>query len=268
MSKFKVIGRGVMDLVLTLAISSIPIASGLMVMHYHQDSKLRETARVSAKEAIFSVDLAINRLHEAATAAIPYAGSPCETAKEHLLKQIQDVQYLRALALVADGRTYCDTLVPPHENDLLYAALESPIQLIFDSPATPNAVLVAYQLRQGNLSVIASTYGMELRNELRAFQTGVVLLLEFGDTYIWADGDSRDAVRPSQSEFFTTEHSTKFGYTVKVGYPEGFAANDRRQALTQVLPSLALVGIITGSIFYWSVFRQRRSRGRTAADNA
>lgn len=267
MSKLRIFGRGMMELVLTLAITLIPVASGLMVLFYQQDNKLRESARVSIQEAIFSIDLAINRLHEAASAAMPFAGSSCETAKEHLLKQIQDVQYLRALALTADGQTYCDTLVPPHENDMIFAASEPPVQLIFDSPATPNAVLVAYQLRHGNLSVIASMYGMELRNELRAFQTGVVLLLEFNDSYIWADGDSRDPVRPSQSEFFMTESSTKYGYTVKVGYPEGFSGNERRHALTQVLPSLALVGIITGSIFYWGVFRHRSNRGRTA-DNA
>lgn len=267
MSKFRVIGRGMLELLLTLAISLIPVATGLMVMVYQQEAKLRETAHITVKEAIFSIDLAINRLHDAASAAMPFAGSACEAAREHLLKQIQDVQYLRALALTTDGRTYCDTLMPPHENDFLFAASESPVQLIFDSPATPNAVLVAYQLRHANLSVVASAYGIELRNELRAFQMGLILLLEFGDTYIWADGDSRDPARPSQSEFFMAEKSTAFGYSVNVGYPQGFAANERRQMLKQILPSLALVGIITGSIFYWGLFRHRGNRSRTAASH-
>lgn len=265
MSKFKVLGRSMMALLLTLAISLIPVASGLMVMIYQHDNKLKETARVSLKEAIFSIDLSLNRLHDAALAAMPLAGSACETARTHLLKQIQDVRYLRALALAVDGRTYCDTLVPPSAQNRFSPDLEAPVQLIFDSPAAPNEVLVAYQLRDENLSVIASTSGLELRNELRAFQTGLVLLLEFVDFYIWADGDSRDPTRPSQSEFSMTGTSDKYGYTVKVGYPDGFAADERRHMLMQMLPSLTLIGIITGSIVYWGLFRQWRKAERTAA---
>jgi hypothetical protein len=267
MSKFRVLGRSMMALLLTLAISSIPVASGLMVMIYQHDNKLKETARVSLKEAIFSIDMSLNRLHDAAVVAMPLAGSACETAKAPLLKQVQDVRYLRALALTVDARVYCDTQVPPRTKSRFPTTSESPVQLIFDSPTAPNAVLVAYQLRRENLSVIASTYGMELRNELRAFQTGLVLLLEFGDFYIWADGDSRDPARPSQSEFLMTGKSDKYGYTVKVGYPDGFAANERRHMLMQILPSLALIGIITGSIFYWGLFRQWGKPGCAAAQN-
>lgn len=129
----------------------------------------------------------------------------------------------------------------------------------------PNAVLLAYQLGEENLGVIATSYGMLLRNELRAFQTGLTLLLEFADLYIWADGDSRDPARPSQKEFFREGVSAKYGYTVKAGYAEGYSARETRQTIKQLFPSLALVGIFTGSITYWGLFRQRNRRVRSAA---
>ncbi|WP_176516580.1 CSS-motif domain-containing protein [Pseudomonas ceruminis] len=266
MAKFRIGTRRMLEVLLTLVISLVPVVSGLAVMLYQQDKKLEDNARVSVQEAIFSIDLALDRLRAAAITAMPFAGSPCESAKEHLLKQVQDIHFLRALAVATDGQTYCDTLVPALDTGSLFAHSQSSVKLIFDSPATPNAVLVAYQLREGDVSVIATTYGFELRNELRGFQDGLTLLLEFDDLYIWADGDSRDLAPPSQAEFFKTGKSSKFGYTVKAGYAEGFTAQETQQALRQILPSLSLVGIITGSIVFWGAFRQRGKRGRTAVE--
>ena len=125
--------------------------------------------------------------------------------------------------------------------------------------------MLAYQLSKLNLGVIVTSYGTMLRNELRAFQTGLTLVLEFGDLYIWTDGDSRDPARPSQAEFFQEGVSEKYGYTVKAGYAQGYSANETRQTMRQLFPSLALVGIITGAITYWGLFRQRNLRARSAA---
>lgn len=167
--------------------------------------------------------------------------------------------------MTIDGRTYCNTLKTPFPIDDMFPDARTQFRLVLDTPATPNAVLLAYQLSGKKTGVIATSYGMLLRNELRAFQTGLTLLLEFGEFYIWADGDSRDSARPSQDEFFQEDVSSKYGYTVKAGYAQGYAAHQTHQTLKQLFPILALIGVITGSITYWGLFRQRRQRVRSAA---
>ncbi|MFZ5933920.1 CSS-motif domain-containing protein [Pseudomonas sp. HS6-2] len=265
MSRTKTAGQSLIELLLTLAISLLPVGSGLMIIFYQQDKKLEETARISVKEAIYSVDLALSRIHASASAAMMLAGTPCESAREQLRDQVATAAHLRSLALTVDGRVYCSTLKTPFTPDQMFPDQRSQFRLVLDPPAMPNAVLLAYQLGEENLGVIATSYGMLLRNELRAFQTGLTLLLEFADLYIWADGDSRDPARPSQKEFFREGVSAKYGYTVKAGYAEGYSARETRQTIKQLFPSLALVGIFTGSITYWGLFRQRNRRVRSAA---
>ncbi|QHG64773.1 CSS-motif domain-containing protein [Pseudomonas putida] len=265
MSRIKIAGQSFIELLLTLAISLLPVGSGLMIIDYQQDKKLEETARISVKEAIYSVDLALDRIHASASAAIMLAGTSCETAQAQLLDQVAKAAHLRSLSLTANGLPYCNTLKTPYTPDQMFPDERSQFRLVLAPPALPNAVLLAYQLGDKNLGVIATSYGMLLRNELRAFQTGLTLLVEFGDLYIWADGDSRDPERPSQEEFFTEGVSAKYGYTVKAGYAKGYLAQERGQTMKQLLPSLALVGIITGSITYWGLYRQRNLRVRSAA---
>ncbi|WP_449432779.1 CSS-motif domain-containing protein [Pseudomonas putida] len=266
MSKIINAGRSLLELVLILAISLVPVGSGLLVMLFQQDRKLEENSRVSVQEAIFSIDRALERIHTAASVALPLAGTPCEQARSRLLDLIQDAHYLRALALTRNGETYCDTLHPPQSQDALFANSDSQVRLAIDSDTAPNSTLVAYRLIQGNVGVIVSAYGFELRNELRAFQDGLTLLLEFGDDYIWAHGDGRDPARPSHSEFYQTGVSTNYGYTVHAGYAKGYAAKEARQSMMQIIPSLALVGIVTGSIAYWGLFRHRAKHSRTAVN--
>jgi len=265
MSKIKTAGRSLVELLLTLAISLLPVGSGLMIMFYQQDKKLEETARISVNEAIYSVDLALDRIHASAADAMMLAGASCESAQAQLLDQVARAPHLRSLALTVDGRTYCNTLETPLPPDDRIPAARSQFRLVLGPPSTPDAVLLAYQVSEKNLGVIATAYDLLLRNELRAFQTGLTLLLEFGDLYIWADGDSRDPARPSQVEFFKEGVSNKYGYTVKAGYAKGYSAHETRQTMKQLFPSLALVGIITGSITYWGLFRQRSHRVRSTA---
>lgn len=265
MSRLKTAGQSLVELLLTLAISLLPVGSGLMIMSYQHDKKLEETARISVQEAIYSVDLALDRIQASAAAAMVWAGDSCESTEAKLLDQIARAPHLRSLALTVDGHIYCNTLKTPFPPDHILPDVQSQFRLALDPPATPNAVLLVYQLSEKNVGVIATAYGMLLRNELRAFQTGLTLVLEFGDLYIWTDGDSRDAQRPSQAEFFKQGVSNKYGYTVKAGYAEGYSARETRQTMKQLFPSLALVGIITGSITYWALFRQRNLRARGAA---
>ncbi|WDY60138.1 CSS-motif domain-containing protein [Pseudomonas sp. PSKL.D1] len=259
--------RTVLELMLTVFISCLPIASGLMVMIYQQDRKLEDNARVSVTEAIHSVDLALERMHTAAVTALPLAQTSCDIARDKLVKLVSNLQSLQGLMLAKDEIVYCSTMPSPLYDSAQPVAFKSPVSLVVDPFSTPNAVLIAYQLLHEKSSVIALAYGLELRNELRAFKDGLILLLEFGDTYITASGDSRDPRRPSQTEYRTTGVSAKFGYTVVAGYPAGYSTQEARNTILQVAPSLALVGIFTGVVFFWGMSNHRIKRGSTAAKN-
>ncbi|MFJ4345214.1 CSS-motif domain-containing protein [Pseudomonas sp. NPDC089401] len=268
MSKFKVAGRCFQQLLLIVSISLIPVGFGLMMLLYQHDQKHQENARHAVTATLTAVDQILDRLHMAAQTALVLAGTPCLTAKPRLLEQIEGARYLRGLTLTMDGRPYCKTLATSHPSPVLPEGRHSSVQLVFGSHATPNAVHVAYQLQRDNLGVIATAYGLALRNAMRGHPGNPVVILETKEGFIWKNGDSRDQSRPTQSEFRHAGKSQQYGYTVTAGYLAGYSAQRARRTVVHTLPALALIGVITGLISYWSIFCHCGQRNRTAVNSA
>ncbi|HDS1737655.1 MULTISPECIES: CSS-motif domain-containing protein [Pseudomonas] len=264
MSKFMHAGRSLLELLLILAIGLVPVASGLTVMMYQLEKKLEENARVSAHEALFVIDRVLDNLHSAASEAVRFSGSACDKVRGDLIDQAARDPRIRSLMLTEGDQVYCGTLPMLAPYPVEFAPGRN-LRLNFDSPSTPNGVVVEYRLANTDPGVIATSYGIELRNELHGFQDKLILLLEFDDKFIWTLGDSRDAQRPSQTEFFQEVQSSRHDYSVKVGYADGHTAREARQSILQVLPSLALVGLLTAAITYWGIFRGRSKQRHPAA---
>ncbi|AXM94646.1 hypothetical protein DVB73_01790 [Pseudomonas plecoglossicida] len=255
MSRTTMIGRSMLELLLILSIALIPVVSGLAVMVYQQDRKLAENARISLQEAIYSVDLSLDRLHTLATNALALADQPCSVVKPNLIKQVSETRYLRSLVLSRNDEVYCSSMPGVADSAILLADAHTPLQLIVDPELTPRGALLTYKLRSDDFSAVATAYAEQLRAELKGFQDGLTLLLEVGDAYIW-NGDSHSLTRPSQTEYFHHAVSDRYGYTVKVGYAEGYSAQEARQSMILVLPSLVLIGIVTGFVIFWAMWRR------------
>ncbi len=268
MSKIMHAGRSLLELLLLIAVGLVPVVSGLLVMVYQLEMKLAENAAISVQEAVFSVDQALDRMHETALRTLPFAGKPCDSVKSALQDQVASHSMLRSLTLVKDNQAYCSTTSDSLAHLSSFALSGRRVELSYGASDTRHKLLVNFLLHGTNNSVIVTAYALQLRNELDGFQDGLTLLLEFDDRYIWSKGDSRDAQRPSQSEFFANALSAKYGYRVKGGYAHGFTAQEIRQSTLQILPSLMLVGIVTGSIVYLGLFRARASGRGSAADRA
>ena len=266
MSKIMHAGRSLLELLLIMAIGLVPVVSGLLVMVFQLEKKLEENAQISVQEAVFTIDKVLERMHSTALLAQPLAGKACADVISTLQDQVARDPLLRSLTLTQDQQAYCSTDPQSLEHLSAFAQSGQGVELAIDSPVMPITLVTHFQAPGQNPNVIVTGYAMELRNELRAFQDGLTLLLEFGDQYIWSHGDSRDPNRPSQSEYRVRSISAKYGYAVTGGYAKGYSAQEIRQSTLQVLPSLVLVGIVTGSIIYWGLFRARgKTRGTAAA---
>ncbi|WP_087501692.1 CSS-motif domain-containing protein [Pseudomonas sp. SID14000] len=268
MSKIMHAGRSLLELLLLIALGLVPVVSGLLVMMFQLEKKLAENANISLQEAVFSVDQALDRLHESAHQALPLAGKPCNDVIGTLQDQVASRSVVRSLSLIKDNQAYCGTTSDSLADVSAFARSGRQVELAYGSGAASNELLVNFYLSGNGNGVVVTAYAMQLRNELDAFQDGLTLLLEFGDRYIWSLGDSRDRQRPSQSEFTESALSDKYGYQVKGGYAQGYTAREARQSMLQILPSLMLVGIVTGSIVYLTLFRARTNRRGTAAGHA
>lgn len=248
-------------LLLILSIGAIPVLSGLLVIDYQLDKKLEENAKVSVQEAVFSIDQALGRMEADLDSILPLAGKPCEEVLAILEQRVANNPHLRSLILTRGQQAYCATDMDPLAHISAFSLSGRQTQLAFDAPSSPNAAIIKIQKPDSDPGIIATAYGRQLRDELRAFQDGLTLLLEFNDLYIWSEGDSRDAQRPSQVEFTEQTVSEKYGYVVIGGYPKGYAAQEFRVSLHQVLPSLVLVGVASMFIMYLGLTSSRKKKG-------
>ncbi|MFJ4455862.1 CSS-motif domain-containing protein [Pseudomonas sp. NPDC089392] len=268
MSKFMHAGRSLLELLLLMAVGLVPVVSGVLVMVFQLEMKLAENASISVQEAVYSVDQALDRLRETALRAQAFAGEPCDEVNSVLQDQVASQSMIRSLTLLKQNQAYCSTTSDALTHLSSFASSGRQVEISYGPPDTRRKLLVNFHLPGKNHGVIVTAYAMQLRNELDAFQDGLTLLLEFDERYLWSTGDSRTGQRPSQSEFFASAVSAKYGYTVKGGYADGFTAKEIRQSILQILPSLMLVGIVTGSIVYLGLFRARQTRRGRAADRA
>ncbi|MFJ9990284.1 CSS-motif domain-containing protein [Pseudomonas putida] len=256
MSISRYLNNRVTNLMLSILIGTTPVISGLLVMDYQLNRRLEANSKVSIEEAVFAIDHVVESLHRAALQAQPLGIQPCGEVQQELENQARRNPRIHSLVLTRNDIGCCSSLgttplYTPH-----FAAGEN-LKLNVNSPTIPNGVLVEYRLVADNYSVIASTYGLELRNELRGFKNGVVLLLEFGDLYITAEGDSRDEERPSLPEFSQSGISEKYGYLVRAGYPAGFTARESQHIRANIMPSLVLIGLFTSVLVLWGLLRKR-----------
>lgn len=88
----------------------------------------------------------------------------------------------------------------------------------------------------------------------------MVLQVELNGTAIWTRGASGDSHRPPPAEFIHRAHSGKHPSAVQAGYTADHIGRQARQSMLQVLPSLALVGLLTGATGYLGMARPRRLR--------
>ncbi|WP_342247832.1 CSS-motif domain-containing protein [Pseudomonas sp. OTU2001] len=230
-------------------------------MDYQLKRKLEENAKVSVQEAVFSIDQALGRMEADLDMILPLAGKPCDEVLDTLEQRVANSPHLRSLILTRDQQAYCATDMDPLQYISAFSQSGRQTELAFDAPSSPNAAIIKIQRPHNDPGVIATAYGRQLRDELRAFQDGLTLLLEFNDLYIWSEGDSRDAQRPSQVEFTEQTISQKYGYVVIGGYPKGYAAQEFRISLHQVLPSLVLVGVASMFIMYLGLTISGKKKG-------
>ncbi len=86
----------------------------------------------------------------------------------------------------------------------------------------------------------------------------MIVQVELKGMATWTQGPSRDRQQPSPVEFIHRAYSSKHPYAVQAGYTADHIARQARQSMLQVLPSLALVSLLTGATGYLGMARPRR----------
>ncbi|MBA1195177.1 hypothetical protein G7007_20350 [Pseudomonas entomophila] len=267
-------GRILLDLLLTLTISAIPIACGVVMMIFQLEAKLNEDVKVSLNEAIYAVDKVIDGLHDASARALYLTDRPCAESLPELSALASGNPLLRSLVLTRNGTVSCSSLRGTQVDRVDLTQLHGErLGLAFGSQSSPGLPVLAYTLNMGETSVVATAYASVLISELSGFQNQSILIVRIGEARVWASGSSAGETGVPVMNERGRKTSAKYGYTIHVGYPPGHLGQEVRSMFSTVLPSLLLVGLLTASVTYWSLYRKeqevrRASRRRASHEDA
>lgn len=139
MSKIMHAGRSMVELLLLIAVALVPVVSGLLVMAFQLEAKLAENASISVQEAVFSVDSALDRMHETALRTLPFAGESCDNVKSALQDQVAIRSMVRSLTLLKDNQPYCSTASGSLEHYSSFASSGQRVALSYGPPDTRQA---------------------------------------------------------------------------------------------------------------------------------
>lgn len=260
-------GRSLLDLVLLTAIGLAPVFCGVLIMLMQVDRKLDELSRFAAIEAVHRVDQVIGMLHDSSSRNLHLAGQSCLGVVQQLRSHVAALPNLRSLALTRGNTRYCDTVAGEQSQPVESRRFSKHrLWLEHGYSTVSHAPILNYWLREQPNGVIAQVDARTLVGELEGFENDILLRLEFGADYLWPQHSEADALLPDQREHRARAISEQFGYSVQAGYPLGHSRQEMQQWIIMTLPSLILVGILTGGIAYWGMLRQGPRRRPVARE--
>ncbi|MFK3907508.1 CSS-motif domain-containing protein [Pseudomonas monteilii] len=252
-------GRILLDLLLTLTISVIPIACGITMMVFQLEAKLSENAKVSLNEAIYAIDKVIDGLHDVSARALYLANRPCTETLPELNALASGNPMVRSLVLLRSEAVHCSSLRGTQVDQVDLKQLHGErVSLVFGAQSSPGRPVLAYSLDTGETGIIATAHGSVVSSELSGFQDQLILIVRIGEARVWAAGSSASETGVPALDPRGSQTSAKYGYTVLVGYPPGHLGQEVRLMFPTVLPSLLLVGLLTACVTYWSLYRKER----------
>lgn len=248
---------------ITLLSGLLPIALGVVILHWQAERTLQQSTAQTAQEAVRQFDLMLDNTALAAQVLLPLAGQPCDTrAQLALREEVTRRPFVRATTLSWQKNIYCSSLFgDSHESKVNPDDyVDGRLWLMNGNPVTPNTALLVYRLVEGDKAAFASIDGYHLTNALRLISRYAQLILQVGPHWLDADGKVRDTPVPV---FAVAHHhlaSARYQYSVDAGMPAGEVWRYMEARYPALFSLLVFFGVLAGVLAHWL---QKRSSAPT-----
>ncbi|VVO42810.1 EAL domain-containing protein [Pseudomonas fluorescens] len=239
---------------ITLLIGALPIALGFAILYVQAERTLQQATAQTAEEAVRQFDLMLDNTAEAAQAILPFAGQACDNDKQLVLReQVTRRPFVRSTNLVWHNSNYCSSLFGSRYATALDPEdyVEGKLWLMNGNPVTPNTALLVYRLSEGNQSALATIDGYHLTNALRLISRYTDLVLQVGTHWLAADGQVRASSLPVFPVAHNHRSSSRYGYKVEAGMPEGEVWRYMKARYPALFSLLMFFGATSATLGHW-----------------
>ncbi|NVZ50797.1 EAL domain-containing protein [Pseudomonas sp. B6002] len=248
---------------ITLLSGLLPIALGVVILHWQAERTLQLSTAQTAREAVRQFDLMLDNTYLAAQALLPLAGQPCDSGAQLALReQVTRRPFVRATTLSWKKNIYCTSLFGGNYESAVNPDdyVEGTLWLMNGNPVTPDTALLVYRLVDGDKAAFASIDGYHLTNALRLISRYAHLILQVGPNWLDAEGKVHDSQVP---QFPVAHHhrvSSRYHYSVDAGMPAGEVWRYMEARYPALFSLLAFFGVLAGVLAHWL---QKRSSAPT-----
>ena len=241
----------------------LPIALGILILHWQAERTLQESTAQTAQEAVRQLDLMLDNTALAAQALLPLAGLPCDNNIQLALReQVTRRPFVRATTLSWQKNIYCSSLFggnyasPVNPDDYV----DGRLWLMNGNPVTPDTALLVYRLVDADKAAFASIDGYHLANALRLISRYAELVLQVGPNWMSDDGKVQNTALPV---FAVAHHhlaSERYHYSVEAGMPAGEVWRYMQARYPALFSLVLFFGGLAGALAHWL---QKRSSAPT-----
>ncbi|MCI0913797.1 EAL domain-containing protein [Pseudomonas putida] len=239
----------------------LPLAFGLIVMHWQIERELRASSQATTRQVVEQVEHILGSLSGAAQTLLPLAGSPCAQAELALRKEVTRNAFVRSTNLFRQDTLYCTSLfgefdepVDPRDYS------DGKLWLMNGNSVTPGHPLLVYRASDGDRGAITTVDGDHLLTALRLIGPSEALHLRVGTAWMGKDGVVHQGLPPPAAIGDVTLGSTHYPFSVHGGYTADKRSELLRSRYPALLSLLLLLGVAAGCTCRWQIRRANSPR--------
>lgn len=234
---------------ITLASGLLPVVLGVVILYMQAERTLKQSAELTAEEAIRQFELMLDNTSQAARELLPLAGQSCIDVNLALREQVTRRPFVRSTNLVWDDTIYCSSLFGDYHEKIAsgdYAG--GRLLLMKGNPVTPDTALLVYRLSEGKRGAMSTLDGYHLSNVLRMIGGQTLLILQVGPNWLSAEGQFHEDALPEFPVAQTRLDSSRYAFGVEAGFPEGETWRYMSSEYPPLFSLLIFFGVLSGLI--------------------
>lgn len=227
----------------------LPVLLGVVILYMQAERALKQSTELTAEEAIRQFELMLDNTAQAARELLPLAGQTCDNVKLALREQVTRRPFVRSTNLVWDNNLYCSSLFgDSRETVNPDDYTQGKLWLMNGNPVTPDTALLVYRLSEGDRGALTTLDGYHLSNVLRMIGRKTRLVLEVGPVWLSAESKVHEGPLPTLPVAESKLTSTRYGFTVAAGFPEGETWRYMNSEYPPLFSLLIFFGVVSGAI--------------------
>ncbi|MHC8326759.1 EAL domain-containing protein [Pseudomonas sp. LB1P83] len=236
-------------LVVTLLSGLLPVLLGGVILYMQAERTLQQSTQLTAEEAVSQFELMLDNTAQAAQELLPLAGQSCNEVKLALREQVTRRPFVRSTNLVWDNNNYCSSLFGDYQEKIIAGDYSSGrLLLMKGNRVTPDTAVLVYRLSEGEQGAMSALDGYHLSNALRMIGRKTTLLLQVGPDWLSAEGKVHEDPLPVLPVAESKLTSTRYGFTVAAGFPEGETWRYMSSEYPPLFSLLIFFGMVSGAI--------------------